>query len=87
MAGFLKLDPFLCGRINYKTTCSQDRFETARYAANDHPTCVSKRIHAVPRNASSAVIAAIASFSKLRRASTLNSFQFLGKRRGAMRTR
>jgi hypothetical protein len=67
--------------------CSQDCFETARHTANDDPTCVSKRIHAVPLNASSAVIAAMASFSKLRRASTLNSFQSLGKRRGAMRTR
>jgi len=66
---------------------SQERFETAPPMANDDPTCVSMRIHAVPLNASSAVIAAMASFSKLRRASALNSFQSLGKRRGAMRTR
>jgi hypothetical protein len=44
---------------------SLDRLETARHTANDNSTCVSKRIHAAPLNASSAVIAAMAFFSKL----------------------
>jgi hypothetical protein len=84
-AGFLKLDPFSLRSYKLQDNiCSQDCFQTARHTANDDPTCVSKRNHAVPLNASSAVIAAMASFSKLRRASTLNSFQSFGKRRGGV---